>query len=65
MFPSRVVKQIYTGGSFSATKKFYLYTVHTVQKWVDSPLRVSILDSIRDSLFLGELRIENKLSRIE
>ena len=37
----------------------------TVQKQVDSPLQVSILDSILDSQFLRELRIENKLSRIE
>lgn len=36
----------------------------TVQKWVDSPLRVSILDLIHDFRFLREYRIENKLLRI-
>ena len=37
----------------------------TVQKYVDSPLRVSILDSIRDSQFLCESRTSYQESRRE
>ena len=37
----------------------------TVQKKVDSPLQVSILNLIRDSRFLHESRVENREQAIE
>ena len=45
--------------------KFYRLNIveladSTVQKYVDSPLQVSILNAIRDSWFLHESRIENR-----